>query len=84
MAEFFALFTRYALPALLGWVGSDISNILLFKSARSESGGVVGGITSIFRVRWFKYLIGGMGIVLGLYLWKYVFSKYVNVKKIKL
>jgi len=84
MGQFFALFARYALPALLGWVGSDISNILMFKEARHEPGGVVGGITAIFRSHWMRYLIGGVGVVLGLYLWKYVFSKHVNIKSTKL
>jgi len=84
MGEFFALFTRFALPALLGWVGSDLANIFMFKEARSESGGVMGGVTSIFRSHWMKYLIGGIGIVIGLYLWRFFFSKYFKYKKSEL
>jgi len=84
MGQIIALFARYALPALLGWVGSDVANIFMFREARNEPGGVMGGIASIFRSHWAKYLIGGIGIVIGLYLWKYVISKYVNVKNTKL
>ena len=77
MSEIFVAIARFVFPALVGWIGGDISSIILAKNVHEK--GTLVKHTILGNLP--KYFLAGIGVVVGVYLSKNVFfPKYFRKK----